>query len=378
LIPSGDASRAKERLKKQAHACQEANESDQISLKQIKRRRQMSKKNLLLVLEIVLLVAVSSSFAGCGGSYTPSQATPRATAPQHLDTGPPDLPLYCPVYIKHDQQGNIYASDSDAGEQNSHRARIVKLSSTGQLLAEWHVFNTFQIHPSSFGTVTGPYGLAVDTSGTIYVGDAGDNTIKKLSPAGKVLATWGKTGSAPGELSWPEGVAVDAQGNVYVADFNNSRIQKFSSTGTLLAIFGNTGSSTERLKNPVGIDVDPQGDLYVTDLRNHRIVKFSSEGKFLTAWSGAGGKQFSSARDVTVDRAGNIYIADARNSRIVKFSPTGQLLAIWGRVGLGLFGLTVDPQGNIYVAIPIGPGGEIRKLSPSGALLASWPATCLP
>jgi DNA-binding beta-propeller fold protein YncE len=334
----------------------------------------MQKNSPLLPLAIVLLVAVNASLVGCGGgSRTLSQATPRPTASHHLDTGPPGLPLYCPAYIKHDQQGNLYVTDSDENEHNSHRARIVKLSPTGQLLSEWHVFTAFRSYPAS-----GPFGLAVDASGTIYVADMGDNTIKKLSATGTLLATWGKTGSAPGELSNPEGVALDPQGNVYVADFNNSRIQKFSSTGTLLAVFGNRGRSIEQLKNPVGIDVDIQGDLYVTDLRNHRIVKFSSEGTFLTAWSGAGGKQFSSARDVTVDRVGNIYIADARNSRIVKFSPTGKLLAIWERVGLGLFGLTVDSQGNIYVAIPIGPGGGIRKLSPSGAVLATWPATCLP
>jgi DNA-binding beta-propeller fold protein YncE len=188
----------------------------------------MAKNRVLLVLEIVLLVAVSVFLGGCGGGgRTSSQATPRATASHRLDTGPPGLPLYCPVYIKHDQQGNLYVTDSDGGEQNSHRARIVKLSPTGQLLAEWHVFNTFQTQSSIFGNNTGPYGLAVDASGTIYVADAGDNTIKKLSPTGKVLATWGKTGSAPGELSWPEGVAVDAQGDLYVSDIRNHRIVKF-------------------------------------------------------------------------------------------------------------------------------------------------------
>jgi len=111
-------------------------------------------------------------------------------------------------------------------------------------------------------------------------------------------------------------------------------------------------------------------------------VKFSAQGTFLTAWSRAGGIQFSSARDVAVDRAGNIYIEDTRNFRIVKFSPTGQVLAIWQQpMDFFLFGITVDPQGNIYVAmIPVTnnvvPNGGIRKFSPSGAVLATWPATC--
>ncbi len=345
----------------------------------------MAKNRVLLVLEIVLLLVFISSLVSCGSSRASSPATPAATTPHRLDTGPLGLPLYCPTYVTHDQQGNLYVTDSDKGYKGSHRARIVKLSPTGQLLAEWHVFNTFQSQPAlnKGSVITGPGGLAVDASGSIYVADWGDNTIKKLSPTGKVLAIWGKTGSAPGEFSNPQGVAVDAQGNVYVADSLNSRIEKFSSTGTLLAVFGNTGSSAQRLNLPTGIEVDAQGDLYIGDLRNHRLVKFSPEGTFLTAWSGAGGKQFSSAGGVCIDREGNISITDARNFRIVKFSPTGKVLAIWQRpMDYAIFGITGDPQGNIYVAwTPLGPPnfglrGGIRKLSPSGAVLATWPATC--
>jgi DNA-binding beta-propeller fold protein YncE len=343
----------------------------------------MSKKNLLFALEIVLLLVLNSSLPSCGSIRSSFQATPRATVSYRLATGPLGLPLYCPKYVKHDQQGNLYVTDNDfGGPKVSHRARIVKLSPTGHLLAEWHVFNTFQSQPSFLGNVTGPFGIAVGASGITYVADAGDNTIKKLSPTGQLLATWGKTGSAPGELSWPQGVAVDAHGNVYVADSNNSRIEKFSSTGTLLAVFGNMSNSVQRLNLPVGIALDAQDDLYVTDLRNHRLVKFSAQGTFLTAWSRAGGIQFSSARDVAVDRAGNIYLTDARNFRIVKFSPTGKVLAIWQRpMDLFLWGITVDRQGNIYVAMTNVPNnggltGGIRKLAPSGAVLATWPATC--
>jgi tripartite motif-containing protein 71 len=161
------------------------------------------------------------------------------------------------------------------------------------------------------------------------------------------------------------------------------RIEKFSSSGTLLAVFGNAGSPVERLNLAAGLDVDTQGDVYVGDLRNHRLVKFSPTGRFLTAWYGAWGVQFSSAgRGVAVDRAGNIYLTDARNFRIVKFSPTGQVLAMWRRpMDLFLWGITVDPQGNIYVAMTNvpnngGPTGGIRKLAPSGTVLATWPATC--
>ena len=338
----------------------------------------MAKNRVLLVLEIVLLVVVSTSLAGCGGSHASSPATPAATAPLRLDTGPLGLPLYCPDRITHDQQGNIYVGDHYLPGQAIPHARIVKLSPSGKELAEWHVFTAF--HNPTLGS-DGPFGLAVDAQGNIYAADGGDNTIKKLSPTGQLLATWGKTGSAPGELSWPQGVALDPQGNIYVSDFNNSRIQKFSATGTLLAVFGNTGSPLERLRNPVGIAVDTQGNLYVSDIRNHRFVKFSPDGKFLTAWSGAGSKSFSSAKDLAVDSAGNVYIGDGNNHRLVKLSPTGKVLAIWERPMEFVNGVTVDPQGNVYITAYPAPhreGGAVRKLSPSGAVLATWPATCPP
>jgi streptogramin lyase len=67
-----------------------------------------------------------------------------------------------------------------------------------------------------------------------------------------------------------------------------------------------------------------------------------------------------------------------RNDRIVKLSPTGKVLAIWGnQMAFGMFGITVDLQGNVYFAEFSAKGGA-RKLSPSGAVLATWPATCIP
>jgi DNA-binding beta-propeller fold protein YncE len=82
-----------------------------------------------------------------------------------------------------------------------------------------------RVRPSSWPRITG---IAVDAHGNLYVADEDRDSIQKLSPTGKLLATLGRRGSLAGQFHEPAGVAVDAHGNLYVADSGNSRIQKLS------------------------------------------------------------------------------------------------------------------------------------------------------
>ena len=116
-----------------------------------------------------------------------------------------------------------------------------------------------------------PYGVAVDSSGNVYVADQNNNRIRKISPAGVVTTLAGSssgntngTGTAA-RFSVPSGVAVDSSGHVYVADSNNHRIRKISPTGVVTTFAGssqgnNDGTGTAaRFNAPYGVAVDSSG-----------------------------------------------------------------------------------------------------------------------
>src|SRR5258708_34147023 len=92
--------------------------------------------------------------------------------------------------------------------------------------------------PISDGQFVDPMGVAVDSSGNIFVADTGNDRIQKFSPNSAFLTAWGSHGSGDGQFLGCEGIAVDSGGNIYAADGGNNRIQKFTSDGLLLTKWG--------------------------------------------------------------------------------------------------------------------------------------------
>jgi len=137
-----------------------------------------------------------------------------------------------------------------------------------------------------------PYGVAVDSTGNVYVADSGNQRIRKVTPGGVVitLAGWGTLGFADGtgaaaQFNNPNGVAVDSTGNVYIGDTGNQRIRKVTPGGVVSTLAGSgvmgfadgTGAAA-KFNYPKGVAVDSTGNVYVADSGNQRIRKVTPGG----------------------------------------------------------------------------------------------------
>ena len=224
-------------------------------------------------------------------------------------------------------------------------------SSTSKVAVVTTVAGTTGTSGSSNGTGTqstfnSPWGVAVDTSGNVYVAERGNHLIRKVTSGG-VVTTLAGTAGAPGSsngtgtqatFNSPWGVAVDASGNVYVADNNNHLIRKITSGGVVTTLAGNAGSfgssngtgTQATFSYPAGVAVDSSGNVYVADNWIHRIRKITSDGVVTTVAGIAGtpgssngtGTQatFNYPKGVAVDSSGNIYVADTENHFIRKIT----------------------------------------------------------
>jgi streptogramin lyase len=299
-----------------------------------------------------------------------------------------------PFGMAFDPAGNLYIAD----QGNS----VIREMTPGLIVS------TFAGTPDVPGSANGadtlasfykPFSVAVDGSNNVYVADAGNNVIRKITPDGTVstFAGTGIAGSADGTdtatFNSPMGVAVDQSGNVYVADYGNDIIRKITPAGAVSTIAGKVGVSgaadgadtAARFNLPEGIAVDASGNVYVADNSNNEIRKITSSGVVSTlAGKGSAGKangngtsaSFNSPFGLAVDASGNIYVADSGNNLIRKITPGGAVTTFAGSGSKGAgdatgtqatfntpAGIAIDASGNVYVSDE--NNNIIRKITPA-------------
>ena len=193
-----------------------------------------------------------------------------------------------PLGITIDAAGNLYVSDNVNN-------KIKKITPGGLVTT---VAGLGLAHPGSTNgpittaTFDSPWGITVDSSGNIYVIGTYDNDVRKISPIGVVTTLAGDypfTGNqdGPGDLATfntPNGLAVDDSGNVYVGDFGNNMIRKITPSGVVSTLAGrgpnyagiaDGAGSVAEFNSPMGLAVDASGNVYVADSGVNEIRKIT-------------------------------------------------------------------------------------------------------
>jgi sugar lactone lactonase YvrE len=252
--------------------------------------------------------------------------------------------------------------------------------------------------------------IAVDGQGNLFVADADNDTIRKVTPAGAVTTLAGSpgmTGTADGpgpaaRFNAPAGIAVDATGNAYVADYGNNTIRKISPVGVVSTLAGSPGNpgpsgdsadgtgSAAGFFHPGGLAVDISGNVFVSDTGNGTLRKITPAGVVTTlagvvgvagSTDGTGmAALFEYPSGMAIDGSGNLYVADDGAKTIRKVTPSGAVTTLAGTAnkigsadGTGAaasftdpLGIAVDSTGNVFVAD--NGNDTIRKVTAAGAV----------
>ncbi|MCD6011552.1 MAG: Leucinerich repeat protein-like protein [Flavipsychrobacter sp.] len=254
-----------------------------------------------------------------------------------------------------------------------------------------------------------PYGICTDAAGNIYIPDAGNRRIRKISTAG-VISTIAGTGilgytgdggpATAAQLNEPSCVFVDGSGNIFIADLFNNCVRKIDVSGTITTVAG-TGTAgfsgdggaatTARLNRPYSIAVDATGNLFIADRLNSRIRKVDASGMISTVagtgtagFSGDGGAataaQLFQPVSLCISSSGDMFITDWGNYRVRKVNATGTISTIAGNgtlsyadgvpaISTGLiypYGVSIDCGGNVYVGEA--NGYRVRRINTAGTI----------
>jgi uncharacterized repeat protein (TIGR01451 family) len=294
-----------------------------------------------------------------------------------------------PLGIAVEAGGNLYIADN-------YNGRVRKVTPDGVIqTVVGRDTNGFSGDggPAASALFNSPFGIAVDTAGNLYIADYMNNRVRKVTPD-RVISTVAGNGifgfagdggpATSAQLRSPTSVAVDAAGNLYIGDRGNNRVRKVTPDGVIRTIAGDGSEGFRGDGGPAtsaslssliyGITVDAGGNLYIADLGTGRVRKVTPEGVINTIYSGA-----LAPYAIAVDAIGNLYIGsaeyerayDCKNVTFRKVTPDGKSSILFFSNDVLYDGscydnplISVDASGNIYLIYSY--YGPVIKITPAG------------
>jgi sugar lactone lactonase YvrE len=332
-------------------------------------------------------------------------AAGTGTSGNGLDNIPAVLsPLNGPSGVAIDPNGTVYFTDT-----NNHRIRAINSAGIVRTIAGSPTAEVLgDGGPASQAMLHFPFGLHRDADGNLYVADASRNSIRKITPDGRISTVVGNgvfgfsgdnVAATATALRFPYQAVTDPGGNLLIADHLNSRVRRVSPQGIITTVAG-TGTpgfdgdggpaAAARISAPGGIFADGILDFAFTDsynglirrVRNGSISTVAGRGiPSLANDSRAAFVELREPNGVAIDAAGDLYICDARNSRILKLSSDGIVRLVAGSGISGYSGdggqatqanlffpekIAVDLKGNLYIADF--ENNRVRMVTPAGII----------
>jgi trimeric autotransporter adhesin len=269
-------------------------------------------------------------------------STVAGTPGKNGDTGnggPATAATFYSVFdVAVDSSGNLYIVDEASCE-----VRKVTAGTINAFAGQFELGYSGDGGPATSALLADPLGVAVDSSGTVYIADTINNRIRTVS--GGVIAEYAGASHSQGDggkasaavLFFPQQLAWDAQGNLYIADTDNNEVRKVAANGTISTVAGNgtfsaTGDGGPALSaglvKPQAVAVDSSGNLYIASGNQVRMVDTKGNISTIVNTAGTGGfsgdggpataAQLFSPEGLALDSAGNLYIADTLNYRVRK------------------------------------------------------------
>ncbi len=212
---------------------------------------------------------------------------------------------------------------------------------------------------SNYTVGTDPEGIAIDSSGNVWVANFESNNVTKLSSSGTVIGTF-PVGTNP------EGIAIDPSGNVWVVNGGNNNVTELNSSGGQV-----TGSPFPVGSVPHGIAIDSSGNVWVANEGTNMagsIMELSSSGTVLGTFLAGN----SPSQTIAIDSSGNVWMTNSSSNVTELNSSGGQVAGSPFPVGNTPVGIAIDASGNVWVTNE--GSNTVTELNSSGTVLGTFPA----